>query len=132
MFENCVSSGSLRRCGLIANHFMAKTHLNGGRRFYKCPRFDEEASRGLWEWRDVEMPLHVTMSINNLYTSLKSVEVERNYLKKMVANLEDVVFAERLKMEKIMKEMKGINSANLDNVARMEDKLQTIKWFIVF
>ncbi|OIT32791.1 hypothetical protein A4A49_52180 [Nicotiana attenuata] len=134
MFENSISSGSSRHCGcgLAANYFVEKTHLNGGRRFYKCPRFDVEASCGLWEWRDEEMPPHVTMLIHNLNTSLKSVEVERNYLKKMVANLEDVVSAERLKMEKIMEEVEGINSAKLEKVARMEDKLQNMKLFIMF
>ncbi|OIT19018.1 hypothetical protein A4A49_42741 [Nicotiana attenuata] len=123
MSENSASSGSSRLClcgcGLTANHFVAKTQLNGGRRFYKCPRFDEASSCGLWEWRDEEMPPHVTMLIHNLNTSLKSVEVERNYLKKMVANLEVGVSAERLKMEKIMEEVEGINSAKLQKASRL-------------
>ncbi|OIT35294.1 hypothetical protein A4A49_64431 [Nicotiana attenuata] len=134
MSENSISSGSSRLygCGLNANHFVAKTQLNSGRRFYKCPRFDEASSCGLWEWRDEEMPPHVTMLIHNLNTSLKSVEVEKNYLKKMVANLEVVVSAERLKTEKIMEEVEGINSAKLQKVARMEAQLQNMKLFIVF
>ncbi|XP_075089268.1 uncharacterized protein LOC107789218 isoform X2 [Nicotiana tabacum] len=109
-----------------------KTQLNGGRRFYKCPRFDDASSCGLWEWQDEEMPPHVTMLIHNLNTLLKSMEVERNYLKKMVANLEVVVSAERLKMEKIMEEVEGINSAKLQKVARMEAQLQHMKLFILF
>ncbi|OIT22617.1 hypothetical protein A4A49_57157 [Nicotiana attenuata] len=134
MSENSVSSGLSRLCGcgLTANHFVAETQLNGGRRFYKCPHFDEASSCGLWEWRDEEMPPHVTMLIHNLNTSLKSVEVKRNYLKKMVANLEVVVSAERLKMEKIIEEVEGINSTKLQKVARMEAQLQNMKLFIVF
>ncbi|OIT22544.1 hypothetical protein A4A49_54733 [Nicotiana attenuata] len=88
MFENSVACDLSRRCGcgLIANHFMAKTPTNIGRRFYKCPRFDEESSCGLWEWRDQNIPPHVIMVISNLNNSLKCVEVEKNYLKKMVAD----------------------------------------------
>ncbi|OIT29312.1 hypothetical protein A4A49_56419 [Nicotiana attenuata] len=123
MSENSVSSGSSRLCGygLIANHFVAKTQLNGVRRFYKCPRFDEEASCGLWKWRDEEMPPHVMMLIHNLNTLLKSVEVERNYLKKIVANLEDVVSAERLKMEKIMEELPGCHDWSADLASECRD-----------
>ncbi|OIT04184.1 hypothetical protein A4A49_64326 [Nicotiana attenuata] len=118
MSENSIASGSSHRCGwrLIANHFVAKTPTNAGRRFYKCL-----SSCGLWEWRDLKIPPHVAMVISNLNNSLKCVEVEKNYLKKMVADLEEADSQEKVKLKNIVAEMKGIKSTNLVAVSMMED-----------
>ncbi|OIT28686.1 hypothetical protein A4A49_53194 [Nicotiana attenuata] len=115
MLESSTSSresGQSRTCfcGLTANQFTATTPMNGGRRFFKCPRPEDIACR-YWEWRDEELPAHVSMFIHTQKMSLNAIRKERNNLKKT------------------LDEFLGSNASDLKKVSCLEKKVSNLVKF---
>lgn len=98
------------KCGLVARYFVATTLENGGRCFYKCRRLGSN-SCGFWEWIDRQLPTHVSMMVHNQKVELDSIRNERNHLKKL---LED---------------MGGIESSELNNYSDLKDMAATHEIF---
>ncbi|OIT01142.1 hypothetical protein A4A49_52828 [Nicotiana attenuata] len=95
-------------CGLVANQFTATTPMNGGRRFYKCPRYESNGCR-YWEWRDEELSPHVSMFIHKQKITVDALRQERNKFRKMV---DDMV---------------GSKAGNLNNVSALEEKVSNLE-----
>nr|XP_033516641.1 uncharacterized protein LOC117280989 [Nicotiana tomentosiformis] len=99
MSKNRCSSKRIYHCGEVANHFTSKILLNPGRRFYKCPKPDNEGC-GFWEWHDEEFPDAALIAVNNvrlkaanheikmLNVSLEVLKVERNGLTEKIELIE--------------------------------------------
>nr|XP_009617785.2 uncharacterized protein LOC104110067 [Nicotiana tomentosiformis] len=102
--SHCSSSsyGSKKRClcGLIAHYFTAYTSENAGRRFFKCPK-PEKKSCGYWEWHDDELPPRVVILISSLKRKLKTAEMQRDILKKKMADYDVVVGVEAQAIAKL-------------------------------
>ncbi|OIT34609.1 hypothetical protein A4A49_56938, partial [Nicotiana attenuata] len=83
----CSSSlnGSIRRCrcGLAANYFMAWTLLNAGRRFFKCPKHEDE-KYSYWEWQDEELPPRISNLICSLKMEKEALIRERKVLQRKI------------------------------------------------
>ncbi|XP_009764294.2 uncharacterized protein, partial [Nicotiana sylvestris] len=78
------------RCGLAANYFMVWTPLNAGRRFFKCPKHEDE-KYSYWEWQDEEVPPRISNLMCSLKKKKEALICERNVLQRKVADLENVM-----------------------------------------
>ncbi|OIS95656.1 hypothetical protein A4A49_05128 [Nicotiana attenuata] len=110
-------------CELIANHFTATTPLNGGRRFYKCRHYETNGCH-FWEWRDEELPPHVSMFIHKQKLSLNALRQERNNLRKMV---DDMVGGKAADVNNVSLEEKV---SNLEQKLKRWKRLATWSWIL--